>query len=85
MSDGTARFVVILLCIVCGVIVSNDAHKRGMNGPIWGLMVFLFSITALPVYLIVRKPLLSQSRIQIESPIDAAIKKYDHSSPDRRP
>jgi len=85
MSDGTVRFVVILLCIVCGVIVSNDAHKRGMNVLLWGSFAFLFSIVALPLYLIIRKPLPSQSRIQIESPIDAAIKKCDHSLPDRRP
>lgn len=85
MSDGTVRFVVILLCTICGVIVSNDAHKRGMNLLLWGLFAFLFSIVSLPLYLIIRKPLLSQFRIQIESPIDAAIKNttIPHPIPDR--
>ena len=50
MSEEAVRFVVILLCIICGVIVSNDAHKRGMNVLLWGLFAFLFSIVALPLY-----------------------------------
>ena len=72
MSEGAIRFVVILICTICAIIVSKDAHRRGMNGPLWGLLIFLFSIVALPVYLIVRKPLLSSSKKSSKSSFDAS-------------
>ena len=40
--------------------VATDANKRGMNGVGWGIGVFLLCIVFLPIYLIVRKPLLIQ-------------------------
>jgi len=40
--------------------VAIDADKRGMNGVLWGIGVFLLCIVFLPIYLIVRKPLLAQ-------------------------
>ncbi len=57
MREEAIRFAVILLCAICAIVVSKDAHRRGMNGHLWGLMIFLFSVVALPIYFIVRKPL----------------------------
>jgi hypothetical protein len=71
MSEGAIRFAVILICTTCATIVSNDAHRRGMNWPLWGSLIFLFSIVALPVYLIVRKPLLSSSKKPSYSSFDS--------------
>ena len=42
--------------IVIGVIIAKDANSRGMNGTGWGIFVFLICIIALPLYLVVRKP-----------------------------
>jgi hypothetical protein len=40
--------------------VASDANKRGMNGVAWAIGVFFLCIVFLPIYLIVRKPLLAQ-------------------------
>ncbi len=47
--------------LVIAIWVASDANKRGMNGVLWGIGVFLLCIVFLPIYLIVRKPLLAQS------------------------
>ena len=73
MSEGAVRLVVFLLCTSCAIIISNDAHRRGMNGPLCGLLVFLFSIVALPVYLIVRKRLPQVPEGSLESPTSARV------------
>jgi hypothetical protein len=46
------------ILIVLGVIVAQDANKRGMNGVLWGLGTFFLCPVFLPLYLIVRKPVL---------------------------
>ena len=38
------------------VLISRDATSRGMNGLGWGIFTFLLCIVAVPIYLIVRKP-----------------------------
>jgi len=38
------------------------------------LLIFLFSVIALPVYLIVRKPLPVQPKVLFESPLGAGMK-----------
>lgn len=50
-------FVIVLLIAIW---VAMDANKRGMNGVLWAIGVFLLCIVFLPIYLIVRKPILSQ-------------------------
>ena len=47
----------LIIALVVGILIGQDAEKRGMNGLGWGLGVFLLMIVFLPVYLIVRKPL----------------------------
>ena len=71
MIEEAVAFVVILLCTVGSLIVAKDAQRRGMNAPLWGLLIFLFSVVALPVYFIARKPLLSSSKKPSESSFDA--------------
>jgi hypothetical protein len=51
-------FFWILVPLLAAVIVAQDANKRGMNGVLWGIGVFLFCIVFLPLYLIVRRPIL---------------------------
>ena len=46
-----------LIALIVGILVGQDANKRGMNGIGWGLGVFLLMIVFLPIYLIIRKPL----------------------------
>jgi zinc-ribbon domain len=53
---GLGFLVVALLAVWVGM----DAEKRGMSGILWGIGVFLLCIIFLPIYLIVRKPLLPQ-------------------------
>ena len=47
----------ILIPLIVAVLVAQDANKRGMNGVLWGIGVFLLCIVFLPLYLIVRKPM----------------------------
>ena len=65
MDDVTAirvgaGLIFLTVPIVCAIVVAIDANKRGMNGVGWALGVFFFCIVFLPIYLIVRKPLLAQ-------------------------
>jgi hypothetical protein len=48
----------IVIAAALGIFVAQDANKRGMSGALWGILTFLFCIVFLPLYLIVRKPLL---------------------------
>lgn len=47
-----------VIVLVIAVLVAQDANKRGMNGVLWGIGVFFLCIVFLPLYLILRKPLL---------------------------
>ncbi len=85
MSEETVKFIVILLCILCASIISVDAHRRGMNWPLWGLLSFLFSLVALPIYLIVRKPLPSAHHKTLESTSGSDADTSDAAPKGRRP
>jgi hypothetical protein len=50
--------VMIGIGAIVAVITAKDAGKRGMNEFGWGVGVFLAMIFFLPLYLIVRKPVL---------------------------
>jgi hypothetical protein len=50
----------VLIALLIAIWVATDANKRGMNGVLWAIGVFLLCIVFLPIYLIVRKPLLAQ-------------------------
>tara|TARA_B100000700_G_C14755281_1_gene719464 strand:+ start:272 stop:451 length:180 start_codon:yes stop_codon:yes gene_type:complete len=54
--DGVGLIFGIIIAAIIGVIIAKDANSRGMNGTGWGIFVFLVCIVALPLYLIVRKP-----------------------------
>ena len=45
-----------VVAAIVGVLIGKDASSRGMSGFGWGLFTFLLCIVAVPVYLIVRKP-----------------------------
>ncbi len=49
------------IAIICGILVGQDAAKRGMSSWGWGLFVALICIIGIPMYLIMRKPLLSET------------------------
>ena len=59
----TFTWVVIVISLAIagtvGVFVGKDANARGMNGIFWGLAVFAMMIVFLPLYALVRKPLIS--------------------------
>jgi hypothetical protein len=55
--DGFAAFVGLIIAAVVAVIIAKDANNRGMSGLGWGIFTFLICIIAIPIYLIVRKPL----------------------------
>lgn len=48
-----------IVVLIIAIWVAQDANKRGMNGILWALGVFLFCIVFLPLYLIVRKPIVA--------------------------
>jgi hypothetical protein len=47
-----------LIALLAAVFVASDANKRGMNGVLWGIGVFLLCIVFLPLYFIVRRPMI---------------------------
>jgi len=47
-------FVLLIIWIFVIVWVYRDAERRGMNGILWGLLVFIGNIIGLLIYLIVR-------------------------------
>lgn len=54
--DGFGLIVGLIVAAIIGVLIAKDANSRGMNGSGWGIFVFLICIVALPIYLVVRKP-----------------------------
>ena len=54
--DGFAAFIGLIIAAVISVIIAKDANSRGMSGLGWGIFTFLICIIAIPIYLIVRKP-----------------------------
>ena len=57
-----AGYIIISLIIagVIAVLIGRDANSRGMSGAGWGIFTFLICIAAVPIYLIVRKPVTDQ-------------------------
>ena len=51
-----APWMFMLISIILSVWAFKDAENRGMNGWLWGLLVFLGNIVGLIVYLLVRSP-----------------------------
>ena len=46
----------LVISIVSSVLIARDANSRGMNGWGWGIFTLLALIIAAPIYVIVRKP-----------------------------
>ena len=46
----------LIIAAIVGILVGQDASKRGMNAWGWGIGVFLLMIVFLPLYFILRKP-----------------------------
>lgn len=61
MDGGIGIIFGLIIGAVIGVVIAKDANSRGMNGTGWGIFVFLVCIVALPLYLIVRKPVLQDT------------------------
>lgn len=51
-------FFGFLIALITASWVGWDAHRRGMNSVGWAIGTFLLLIVFLPLYLIVRKPVL---------------------------
>ena len=49
-----------IIVLLIAIWVAIDANKRGMNGVLWAIGVFLLCIVFLPLYLILRKPIVAQ-------------------------
>ena len=56
------QIIGLLIALVVGIVVGNDASKRGMRAFWWGLGVFLLMIVFLPLYFILRKPKVGQGK-----------------------
>ena len=51
-------FLGVIIALLVAFAVANDADRRGMSSFGWGVGVFLCMIIFLPIYLIVRKPII---------------------------
>jgi len=54
----------LLIAAVVAFFVAIDAKKRGMNAVGWGIGTFALMIIFLPLYFIMRKPILNQTAAQ---------------------
>lgn len=54
--EGFATLIGIGIGVLIAVLIARDANSRGMNGLGWGVFTFLICIVAVPIYLVVRKP-----------------------------
>lgn len=52
------QLIGMFIALLVAIFVAKDANKRGMNGIAWGAGVFLVMIIFLPIYFIVRKPII---------------------------
>jgi hypothetical protein len=57
--------LLLILWIVVIIWVYRDAERRGMNGVLWALLVFVGNLVGLLIYLIVRT---DRAHRQVESP-----------------
>ena len=59
-----AGYLIISLIIagVIAMLIGRDASSRGMSGAGWGIFTFLICIAAVPIYLIVRKPVIDENK-----------------------
>ncbi len=55
--EGKTMAIGLIIAAAIGFAVGKDASKRGMNAAMWGIGVFLLLIVFLPLYFIMRKPL----------------------------
>jgi RNA polymerase subunit RPABC4/transcription elongation factor Spt4 len=51
---GLLFFAIWILWILVAIWAYSDAERRGMNGILWGLLVFVGNVIGLIVYLLVR-------------------------------
>ena len=49
-----------MIPLIAGILVGQDAAKRGMNAWGWGIGTFLLLIIVLPVYFFTKKPYLTE-------------------------
>ena len=68
-SLGAIRLIGIVIAAAIAFWVGSDANKRGMNGILWGIGTFLVCIVFLPLYLIMRKPLLVAGGVPPGTPV----------------
>ena len=54
ITGGIAWICFITINIVLTAIISIDAHRHKMKTVLWAVMLLLFSLYAVPVYIIVR-------------------------------
>jgi hypothetical protein len=67
-------FFGLIIAAVIASFVAKDASKRGMNAVGWFLGVFFLLILFLPLYFIVRRPMLSEYQPQFApQPMSAAL------------
>ncbi len=60
-----ASLIMLVIWIFVIVWVYRDAERRGMNGILWALLVFIGNLIGLLIYLIVRSDIISREK---ESP-----------------
>lgn len=58
-ANSGAYLIGYVIAAAIAAWVYSDAKKRGMNAVGWAIGVFLVCIVCLPLYLILRKPLLT--------------------------
>ena len=60
--DAGYFIISIKIAGVIAVLIGKDASSRGMSGVGWGIFTFLICIAAVPIYLIVRKPVTDEKK-----------------------
>ena len=78
---GGIRIIGIVVGVIAAIWVYSDAKKRGMNAIGWAIGTFLVCIVFLPLYLIIRKPVLMAGGIPPGTPVYMPPPGYQREEP----
>lgn len=68
----------LVLFLVIGYLVYQDANKRGMNGLLWGILVIIpmVGLLFLIIYIIIRETGIQKAGVEGKTPMDILKERY---------
>ncbi len=66
------------ILLIIGILVYQDAEKRGMNGALWFILVIIpwIGIISLLIYLVIRETATTSTAVRRKTPIEILEERY---------